>query len=149
MTLGDGDEYSPVRDSAADALLIIGEPAVEYLIKHLGKVETFKVRSAVTHTLIEIGEPAVVPLIKTLRDEDDYVRSSAARILITTGDERAIVPLIEVLSNYFDKELAEVYLSCGNTQLEEAAQIWAGKHGYTIQYLPTGVGSPSWGGSSE
>ena len=62
------------------------------------------------------------------------------------GDERATDPLIEVLFKYFDKELAEVYLSCGNTQLEKAAQTWAGEHGYTILYRQGG--SPLWGSSS-
>jgi hypothetical protein len=63
------------------------------------------------------------------------------------GDERFIDPLIEALLKYDDKDLAEVYLNCGNSQLVKVAQAWASEYGYTILYRQGG--NPLWGSSSE
>jgi len=88
-----------VRNAAEEALLKIGEPAVEPLIRVL-EHERWGVRRAAAYVLGYIGDGrAVEPLIKALKDEDEDVRYSAACALGEIGDRRAVEPLIEALSD--------------------------------------------------
>ena len=122
-----GDKDVNVRYAATDALVRIGKPAVQPLIRALkykewyvrkraayilGKIgdkrairpliealrdEDADVRYAATEALVRIGKPAVQPLIKALKYKEWYVRKRAAYILGKIGDKRAIKPLIEAL----------------------------------------------------
>ena len=94
------DEDEDVRRNAAEALVKIGEPAVEPLIKVL-KDKNAKVRGDAAYALGRIGDKrAVDALIEVLRNEDDdaLVRLSAAEALIRIG-EPAVEPLIEALKD--------------------------------------------------
>lgn len=81
--------------SSADALVEMGEDAIEALIKAFSGYGT-KNLSPYAAILVRIGEPAVEPLIEALhryrwriRDE----RRQAALALAEIGDERAVKPL--------------------------------------------------------
>jgi len=84
-----------VREGAADALVEMGEEAVEPLIKAFGGYSA-KNLSFYASILVRIGEPAVQPLIEALlRDRSRIrdVRRQAAMALAEIGDERAVKPL--------------------------------------------------------
>ncbi|MER3501614.1 MAG: PBS lyase [Candidatus Fervidibacterota bacterium] len=84
------------RKIAIEALVKIGEPAVEPLIEAL-RDRDWEVRWAAAYALGKIGKPAVEPLIEALRDRDGKVRRAAADALGAIGDARAVEPLIEAL----------------------------------------------------
>ncbi|MCP4695954.1 MAG: hypothetical protein GY862_03755 [Gammaproteobacteria bacterium] len=90
-----------VREVAAEALVKIGQPAVEPLIAALKDSE---VRQAAVDALVKIGEPAVVPLIAEFKDSE--VRQAAVDALVKIG-QPAVEPLIAVLKDS-DKDVREV-----------------------------------------
>jgi hypothetical protein len=53
--------------------------------------------------------------------------------------------LVNALNKYGNVTMAEDYLNCGNTTLEEGAQAWAKKRGYSIISTPGSHGGPIWG----
>jgi uncharacterized protein YjgD (DUF1641 family) len=59
-----------------------------------------------------------------------------------TGTEPA---LVNALNKYGNVTMAEDYLNCGNTTLEEGAQAWAKKRGYNVISTPGSHGGPIWG----
>ena len=82
-----------------EALVEIGKPAVEPLIKALGN-EDADVRSAAARTLEKIGDAkAVGPLIGLLRDRNADVRWNAASALGEIKDVNAVGPLIGALGD--------------------------------------------------
>lgn len=84
-----------VQDSAADALLEMGEEAVEPLIKAC-RGYSAKSLSYYASIVVRIGEPAVQPLIEALRRYRGQIRDErrqVAKALAEIGDERAIKPL--------------------------------------------------------
>ena len=94
--LGSKDGF--IRQSARTALIQIGEPAVEYLIK------AFKTESVPTHweaakALSLIGDPkSVRSLVQALEDNAFSIRWLAAEGLITVG-YCSLAPLLEALVN--------------------------------------------------
>ncbi|MCD6215119.1 MAG: HEAT repeat domain-containing protein, partial [Candidatus Desulfofervidus sp.] len=77
--------HEDVRKEAAEALVNIGEPAVEPLIQAL-KDEYSDVREEAARALGRIGDKrAVEPLINALKDEDSDVRMEAAEALDQMG----------------------------------------------------------------
>ncbi len=94
-----GDKRHSVRQSAADALGKIGQPAVQPLIEAISD-KNYHVRGYAADALGQIGDPqSVQPLIKALEDEDLGVRVSAINALGKIGDPQAIQPLIKALSD--------------------------------------------------
>lgn len=85
---------------AQEALIKIGEPAVETLIRALKDQERAQVRyNAITVLGWIEGKRAVGPLIQALKDESSSVRQLAARVLGEKGDSRAVEPLIQALKD--------------------------------------------------
>jgi len=81
------------------ALAIIGEPAVEPLIKAL-EDEDMAMRINSASALGKISDVrAVVPLIKALSDKEYLVRAEAAKALGKIGDRQAIEPLRKALED--------------------------------------------------
>ena len=96
-SLGDEDIY--ISSAARDALVNLGEPAVEPLIEAL-KDEDYHVRDGAADALGNIGdERAIEPLIQTLKDKEWPVRSGAAHALGKIGDINAVEPLINALED--------------------------------------------------
>lgn len=89
------DEF---HDYASDALVELGQPAVERLVAAL-KDKDEQVRKQAIIALGEIKAPSAVdPLIEMLKDEDWFTRLSAAAALEEIRDERgreAIKPLLK------------------------------------------------------
>jgi len=88
-----------LRSAAAEALVKIGQPAVDSLIKRLEDSDKY-VRKKAAEALGKIGDKrAVEPLIKALGDSEWYVRWKAAEALGKIGDKRAVEPLIKALGD--------------------------------------------------
>ena len=156
------DKNYNIRNGAESSLAKIGKPAVEPLIAVLKDKEPC-VRSRVISLLGKIKDTrAVDPLITALKDTDPDVRRDAVTALGEIKDVRAIGPLIaalkdtnsertltvlknfeivktepaliDALNSYCDKSIAEELLHCGAGVWADAAQDWAEKHGYKIEY---------------
>ena len=94
-----------------DALVKIGAPAVDHLLKGLGG-DNRNIRESAAKTLGEMKDlRAVEPLIKALNDSDcngyHNVRISAANSLGTLKDPRAVEPLIKLLKNDKNSDVRE------------------------------------------
>jgi HEAT repeat protein len=89
-----GDNENAVSAFAADALVALGEPAVEPLMT-VFKSET---PGEAASLLIRIGAPAVDSLISALSDNEAAVRRRAADAL-GQNDPRVIEPLIKALKD--------------------------------------------------
>ncbi|MFC2011480.1 HEAT repeat domain-containing protein [Chloroflexota bacterium] len=87
-----------VRESATEALVEMGAPAVEPLITVL-EGEDALAQEWAAGILVEIGTPAVEPLIAVLENGHSLVRESTTEALGKIGDARAVEPLIAVLEN--------------------------------------------------
>lgn len=99
------DENSQVCVTATDALIEIGDIAVEALITSLVH-EKINVRCDATRALGELGSTkAVEHIIKMLKDEWVNVRIYAVTSLGKLGDVAAVPALIEVLQNTQENEL--------------------------------------------
>lgn len=94
------DKDRSVRWSAEDALVSIGTPAVEPLIKMLND-DSWRARRRAVRTLGKIRDPrAIEPLVASMNTDDDcYVRKSAARAIGEINDPRAGEVLIPALKN--------------------------------------------------
>ena len=57
---------------------------------------------------------------------------NACHTYIRRGDKSRIPELRDLLLRYGDKSLAEDYLNCGNSQLEDAGREWGRKNGYSV-----------------
>lgn len=81
--------------AAQYALAMIGQPAIESLIKAL---EDDHLHIVAGHTLVYIGPMAVVPLIESIKThKNKYVRCRVAQILGEIRDASAIEALVETL----------------------------------------------------
>ena len=100
ITILKKDKDRSVRWSAEDALVNIGAPAVEPLIKMLSD-DSWRVRRRAVRTLAKIRDPrAVESLIASMKTDDDcYVRKCAARAIGEINDPRAAEILIPALQN--------------------------------------------------
>jgi HEAT repeat protein len=93
------DKEGSTSRFAKKALVKIGKPAVEPLIKAL-KDKYWAVREKAAWALGEIkGASAVGPLIWSLKDENLNVREAAAWALGEIRDDSAIKPLIQALKD--------------------------------------------------
>lgn len=100
-----GDWSDNVINQAIEALVQIGEPAVESLIKGLGN-DDWSVQVGVIKALGKIGDSrAVEPLTKALGDENGNVRLQAAKVLIRMGE-----PEVEVLSKVGEPEVVKLFI---------------------------------------
>lgn len=93
------DDYDRVRWDAADALLAIGEPVVEPLLRVLEEGENKYARAEAAGVLGRMKDGRVIDsLIECFRDDDGNVRWIARKALIVMG-EPAAKPLIETLDD--------------------------------------------------
>ena len=95
-----GDTRGLVRLGYAEALGVVGQPAVDILIEALLHHPNVVVRRAAGKTLTLIEDPAAVPYLiqALLNDEDTVVQASAIGALARTGIA-SVDPLLEVLAS--------------------------------------------------
>ncbi|OTX97405.1 hypothetical protein BK729_16330 [Bacillus thuringiensis serovar wratislaviensis] len=103
------------RLEASKALGKIGLPAVDLLIKGLGKIsfnneivppekafweKKFYVHDMAARTLVRVGKVAVPSLIEIIEGNDEVLCQHAADALARIKDKRAVDPLIKALNQY-------------------------------------------------
>ncbi|MEO1690185.1 MAG: HEAT repeat domain-containing protein [Cyanobacteria bacterium J06631_6] len=95
-----GDTRGLVRLGFAEALGVVGKPAVDSLIEALLHHPNAVVRRAAGKTLTLIEDPVAVPHLihALLNDEDTVVQASAIGALARTGIA-SVAPLLEVLAS--------------------------------------------------
>ncbi|MBE9044857.1 HEAT repeat domain-containing protein [Pleurocapsales cyanobacterium LEGE 10410] len=95
-----GDTRGLVRLGFAEALGVVGKPAVDPLIDALLHHPNVVVRRAAGKTLTLIEDPKAVPhlVYALLNDRDTVVQASAIGALARSG-ETAVTPLLEVLAS--------------------------------------------------
>jgi len=129
-----------VREAVAGALGAIGDPrAAEPL---LAAMECGRVGGASVGLLVEVyrDDPGVLlPLLKRESTVNVY------RGLIELGYPGTEAALIQALAAFGTKPMAEVYLNCGNSELEAAASQWAQDHGFYTMAAGVGGGGVQWG----
>jgi len=92
------DPNSWAKRLAIDALVAIGEPAVDSLIAALRNPDPW-IHQPVLRKIPYVGKPAVKPLIVLLGDKEVRLRVAAAYALGDIGDPRAIEPLKAALND--------------------------------------------------
>ena len=83
-------------------------------------------------------------LLKDVKSNNYLTIENAVYAFVAIGKSEIIPVLIETLNTAGSKTMAEVYLNCGNKELDSAARGWASRHGYPISISP-GSASLSWG----
>ncbi|MCS6884400.1 MAG: HEAT repeat domain-containing protein [Acidobacteriota bacterium] len=120
------DKAAPVRYYARNALVSIGAPAVDLLVKALVSENSNK--QAIAQALASIGKPAVASLCNLLQASTGQDKASAAIVLGEIGDITAAAYLIEALSDerfYVRDAVAASLAKLGREiipQLEKAAK---------------------------
>ncbi|MCC7451480.1 MAG: HEAT repeat domain-containing protein [Anaerolineae bacterium] len=100
------DKLHPQAWDTVQALVDIGQPAVEPLLKALHNPNGH-IRLGAARVLGRIRDiRAVEPLIGTLKDVDQEVAGAAAQALGQLGDKRAVEPLIAVIPH------SSIFLAC-------------------------------------
>lgn len=95
-----GDPRGLVRLGFAEALGVVGKPAVPCLREALAHHDNPVVRRAAAKTLNLIADPTAIPTLidAVLKDDDVVVRGSAVGALAQTG-EASVPPLIDILAS--------------------------------------------------
>jgi len=83
-------------------------------------------------------------LYEDLQSKEFHVVENAICTLIGIGKEECIEELVRRLPLIDSKEVAEVYLNCGNSRLKVAAEEWAKERGYQI-FQREGGTAVTWG----
>ena len=126
------DAETRVRWAAVNSLGELKDArSVESLIMAL-KDEDSTVRDAAAQALLDVGTPAVEPLLEALENQDLRIIASAYQFYIHRGEKGSEEVLIKALNEYGFQQMANAFLNCGNSLLEDAATVWANEHHYII-----------------
>lgn len=127
-----------LRDLAAKALIKIGTPAVNAVIRVLDS--NSHARDEAAEVLKQIGKSAVDPLIKVLGNGySDDSREVAAETLGNIGDARAVEPLIKALGDkrgQVCRAAAEALVKIGKPAIESLVKTCAKGSSRGDSYYP-------------
>jgi HEAT repeat protein len=116
------DLDSNIRNHAVDALVDIGEPAFEAVLRAT-RSDDEVIRRKTCDILGRMGNPrGVMPLVKLLTDPDRYVRRRAANALILVGDKRVLPNLINSLHDPEAKVRSRVAQALGKIGDHDAVE---------------------------
>lgn len=119
----------PVLDEPLDAEM------VHFWIDHKDRINLLSNWEMTKHVLLSDLQSGNQPKIE-----------KALYTFVSLGNQEIIPQLISVLNAQNDRGIAEMYLNCGNDELNKAAHTWVSTHGYLILTLPSGNGDhASWG----
>jgi hypothetical protein len=117
---------------------------VSKLISQLRDRDPIARKSAVEE-LGEIKDPrAVSALLAALMERETAAIAGAYTFFIERGEPGSEDALIETLGKTGNENMAQKFLNCGNTKLQQAARSWATSRGYRIFGIPSG-GHVEWG----
>lgn len=124
--------YDDVSEAAIIALTKIGAPALQPLITTLEDPNLKVQRNAATALAGIQNIPSVDKLTTALKNDDLMVIAGVYPYFIRKGIKGSEGPLIKSLNKYGDGIMAEDFLNCGNSILEEAALKWLQENEYDI-----------------
>ena len=75
----------------------------------------------------------------------DWLANLLVAVCIRQGDNNRIPELREHLANHGTQSEAKLFLNCGNQELEEAAELWAKRHGFEVVRSSSGEYHVNWG----
>lgn len=142
------DEHLLVRYKATFALGEINDlRAVEPLIPALQDMD-WQVRFTVAQALAKFNDPRIVePLVQGMNAKDMAIITGAYVFFIEMGKPGTEPLLIEAFNKHSDTltiTMAYDFYNCGNSQLAEAAKLWADKNKMRIpRYINRK--NPKWG----
>lgn len=85
-------------------------------------------------------------LLDAVASKNGEKMKGAVCSLLATGQEEIIDDLVAALRLHGTKTVAETYLNCGESTLEDAAAVWASENGYRIwRGRESGAKEASWG----
>jgi len=118
------DELWGAREDAVEALLEIGEPVYEHLIKILSDIESSCIARWETVRILGIinSEKFTEPLIEALRDEEWMVRNEAAVALSRINSDKAAELLIVLLKDKNSYVREEAAWILGEIKSEKAVE---------------------------
>ena len=91
-----GDDDLVIREAAVNAVVHVGDAAIDPLIEALTDDE-WAIREQSASALGKLKSPrAVAPLVKALTDKDGGVRTAAVWALEKIGDPEAVPALVAV-----------------------------------------------------
>jgi len=138
------DEDEGIQREALSALWAIGsQSAVAVLFDvclHHQSVDWYSSCAK----LAKLDRSQVAPLLAAISSQDLQMIAQAYPFYIVWGEEGSEAVLIQAFRLYGNKGMAEAFLNCDNDLLAEAAEVWAGEHGYIIMPSP-GSGGVEWG----
>jgi len=135
-----------LQGEAAEALKTIGSSsAIDALITALQSKKEDTQRSAAL-ALSAIDNSAAKEALNALIEQKNLsVIAHVYDYYIQAGIAGSEPVLIDALNHFGYSVMAEAFLNCGNSTLEEAATDWADRHGYDIIQSSWGGIYPKWG----
>jgi len=137
--LNDPAILNEIEKSDADSALRIAAHAVRLYDYSTIFSEAFRDSSKIEQTLTAIY------YLQGRKDSNLPSIPSVCRKYITLGYPNSIPFLIRLLNDYGEKDLAEDYINCGQSDLEDAGKSWASAHGYVTR-INYGSSVLHWGG---
>ncbi|MBI2350539.1 MAG: hypothetical protein HYV00_03500, partial [Deltaproteobacteria bacterium] len=92
---------------------------------------------------------AVEFMVSALEDKDLAIVAGAYAFFIRQGVPGSEDILMNALNEHGYEVMAEDFLTCGNSELEEAAHKWALENESEIKPAPGSKNSPLWGSSRK
>jgi HEAT repeat protein len=157
---------------AVDALGAIGGAAAVKALVGVLTAKDVKLRSAAANKLGHLGDRSAEKGLSAMLDDPatgggNTASVALARLYLATpakllhyldakatiriyyglmyvGAESTVKDLATALQKRGDLEMAEFFLNCGNSTLEQAARDWGTAHGYRVITAP-GAGGGQWG----
>jgi hypothetical protein len=115
------------------------DPAITLSAKiRLGRVSWNEAFSGKSNSTLTLGDVIGAAAIVDIPQPTSFDVVSACHKFIQLGDASRIPELIFLLNKYGNVSLAEDYMNCGESTLEDAGCKWGRAHGYTCT---TGNGS--------
>jgi len=133
--------FNRLNDSLLVELVnITNDPAIHLAVQVRSGQTTWK------EAFSEVGMSNLVGAIALVRDPLPTTGDvlSLCHKFIALGDASRIPELRNLLVRFGDKSLAEDYMNCGNTNLEESGRKWCADHGYLVEAGP-GSNRVRWG----
>jgi HEAT repeat protein len=83
-------------------------------------------------------------LLKDIKSQNYHTVENALNAFIGIGKKEIIPILVSTIKNNGNKNMAEVYINCGDKELKKAAEDWAELNGYKVVSIP-GSSALGWG----
>jgi hypothetical protein len=139
--------FKKLNDNTLDIIIQEAkDPALVLSAKiRLGRISWNEAFSGKGNSKVTLGHVIGAAAIVDSPQPTSYDVVLACHKFIRLGDASRIPELIYLLNNYGDVPLAEDYMNCGESTLEEAGCSWGRSHGYECSTGNYGSNRVRWG----